>query len=272
MVSSRSGSTQQSEMTSHMDVNDTEMFSGAASNAIPTSISSFHHHHHFRSPTLSVTSSHDDQNIDRIVLDRSEVNENAPPHPNLMFMHQRNDENLYGESDNESELDGYESEASEFQERSKFRFFKSADIEAAKGVSSLGRFSSDNNHESVKIDYDTNWNSFADDYSTDHLNDTELERTAFYNSHTKLTSDDGSNSNNSYGSIGENPYSEFFRGDAERELVADEEQDLHIYGEQEGDETFEDMITKKAWLKTMKQRESLKMHDKFFKKFPAKKH
>lgn len=270
MVSSRSGSTQQSEMTSHMDVNDTEMFSGAASNAIPTSISSFHHHHHFRSPTLSVTSSHDDQNIDRIVLDRSEVNENAPPHSNLMFMHQINDENLYGESDNESELDGYESEASEFQERSKFRFFKSADIEAAKGVSSLGRFSSDNNHESVKIDYDTNWNSFADDYSTDHLNDTELERTAFYNSHTKLTSDDGSNSNNSYGSIGENPYSEFFRGDAERELVADEEQDLHIYGEQEGDETFEDMITKKAWLKTMKQRESLKMHDKFFKKFPAK--
>ena len=271
MVSSRSGSTQQSVATSHMDVNDTEMFSGAASNAIPTSISSFHHHHHFKSPMLPVTSPHDDQNIGRIRLDRSEVNEDEPSHKNRMFnIHQRNDENLYGESDNDSELNGYDSEASEFQERSKFRFFKTEDIEAAKGVSSLGRFTSDNNHESVKIDYDTNWNSFADDYSTDHINDAEVEGATSYAPHTKLINDDGSNSNNSYGSIGENPYSEFFRGDAERELVVDEEQDLRIYGEQEGDETFEDMITKKAWLKTMKQRESLKMHDKFFKKFPAK--
>lgn len=272
MVSSRSNSTQQSMMTSHMDVNDTEIFSGAASNAIPTSISSFHHHHHhFRSPSLSISSSQDEPNIDRITLDRSELNDEHTSHPSHLFnLQEGNDENFHEQSDNESALDGYESEASEFQERSKFRFFKTEDIEAAKGVSSLGRFSADNNHESVKIDYDTNWNSFTDDYSIDHANGTDIERVASFTSQTKLTNDNGSNSNNSYGSVGENPYSEFFRGDAERELVADEEQDLRIYGEPEGDETFEDIITKKAWMKTMKKRESLKMHDKFFKKFPAK--
>lgn len=284
---SRSSSAHCSIVTSHTDANDTEMFSGAASNVVPTSISSFHHHTHFRSPTLSTTSSHDnDGNIDRILLERSEIQDNNnithSPIPYSTNAHDYNDNNNSNNNNNlndDENLDGYESEASDFHERSNFRFFKSEDIEAAKGVSSLGRFNADTKYESVKIDYDTNWNSFADDYSTEYQSNNleSQDRSMSVSSSTHLnprfpyngSNDSGSNSNNSYGSVDENPYSEFFRGDAERELIVDEEQDLPNYGE-EGDETYEDIITKKAWLETTKKRESVKMHDKFFRKFPAK--
>ncbi|KAG0687930.1 hypothetical protein C6P40_001604 [Pichia californica] len=299
MVSNRSNSTQQSTNTTHMDVNETEMFSGVASNVVPTSISSFHHHNHYRSPTLSVTSSHDEQNIDRIILEDSDINESEISN-NMNIINSNNENN--NNNNNENYMDGYESEASDFHERSRFRFFKTEEIEAAKGVSSLGRFNPDgnnnnnsnNNNESIKIDYDTNWNTFADDYSTDHYG-SDIERSPSISSTTRLNynnynnnnnnnnnnnqiyNDNNSNNNssinttsdNSYGSIEENPYSEFFRGDRERELVADEEHDMRMYSE-EGDETYEDIIVKKAWLKTMRKRESIKLHDKFFKKFPAK--
>lgn len=266
----------------HLDVNDTEMFSGAASNVIPSSISSFHHHNHGRSPTLSIASA--GAGIDYLVLDSttnhaSEEFKNNENHPNSI---NPNDDNA-----NNYVLDfGYESESNDFHERAKFRFFKSEDIESAKGVSSLARVSNDINNDSIKVDYDTNWNSFADDYASDTYSfQSELERTDTINSHTKLFNNNNdlnnkgnlnsfnedNNSNNSYGSTNENPYSEFFRGDAERELVADEEQDLHIFdNEDDGDyEGFEDLITKNEWKETMKKRESIKLHDKFFKRFPA---
>ncbi|TID19222.1 hypothetical protein CANINC_003792 [Pichia inconspicua] len=230
----------------HIDVNDTEMFSGAASHVVPSSISSFHHHNHLKSPSISAS----------ILNEPNDINDT------LRLESLGADENYYVEDG------GYESESHELHERSNFRFFKSEDIESAKGVSSIARINApDNLHESVIVDYDTNWNSFADDYAFDNLTDEESISPLPQNA--KLISETGSNA--SYGSTENNPYSEFFRGDAERELIADEEQDLHLYGE-EGDEDYEvidDMITKKEWNKTMRERESLKMHDTYFKKFPA---
>lgn len=275
MVSSRSSSTHRSMFpNTHVDVNDTEMFSGAASNVVPSSISSFHHHNHFRSPSLSITSITDDQGVDQLLLDshnsRNNTHNKSDDH---QYLHHDEDYNNNASEAGNELLDGYESETSDFHERSNFRFFKTEDIESAKGVSSMARFSTDNNCESVKIDYDTNWNSFADDYPNDDFSFTsEPERGFHADANTKLNHNDSESQNNSYGSTEENPYSEFFRGDAERELVADEEQDLNIYGE-EGDEDYEgyeDMITKQEWKKTMKKRESLKLHDKFFRKFPAR--
>ena len=272
----------------HVDANDTEMFSGAASNVIPSSISSFHHHHHFRSPTLSISSVQDENRMDQLMLDEQPHHRNRNDNNNENVesvkyhnqeslaserLHPRNDENIVQYDD---DLEGYESEASEFQERSHFRFFKSGEIESAKGVSSLVRFNAESPYEPVKIDYDTNWNSFADDYPAESLYEEEAPIEKTFTNKSKLLSDTGRSSPNhsdeSYGSTEENPYSEFFRGDAERELIEDEEQDLHIYGA-EGDEDYEgyeDMITKEEWKKTMKRRESLSMHDKYFKKFPAK--
>lgn len=246
--SHRSKSLSKQASSMHLDVNDTEMFSGAASYVVPSSISSFHHHNHMRSPSIAASSTHErDDAIDSMLLGRS-----------------KNDENRYTDDE------GYESESYDLHERSNFRFFKSEDIESAKGVSTIARINaSDNIHESIVVDYDTNWNSFADDYSIDNFTDEESAERPPTNQNSKLVSETGSNA--SYGSTEENPYSEFFRDDAERELIADEEQDLHIYGE-EGDEDYEgieDLITKKEWAKTMRERESLKMHDTFFSKFPA---
>ncbi|GMM44557.1 putative acid anhydride hydrolase [Pichia kluyveri] len=267
--SSRSSSTNRylnSNNLNHLDENNTEMFSGAASNVVPSSISSFHHHSHLRSPSV-ISQNIDTPNVDQLILDSDSIN----TFENINHKKSLNDLTSF-ENDENLAFDGYESESNDLHERSNFRFFKTEDIESAKGVSSRM-----NNHlENVKIDYDTNWNSFADDYPSDAYSiDENYDQQSFPTSKSKLVNDDnasGNNSDNSYGSINENPYSEFFRGDAERELIADEEQDLHIYGE-EGDEDYEgyeDMITKKEWEKTMKKRESLKLHDLFFKKFPAK--
>ncbi|GME93727.1 unnamed protein product [Ambrosiozyma monospora] len=52
-----------------------------------------------------------------------------------------------------------------------FRFFTTQQIEDAKGVSTLQRIQEqDGAHqlESVVVDYDTNWNTYADDYTTDN--------------------------------------------------------------------------------------------------------
>lgn len=247
----------------HVDVNETEMFSGAASNVIPSSISSFHHHNHFRSPHLSSQSAQEN-GIDHLVLDHSDIDDNESHH--VTFKNNEDLRLVHNESDIDL-LEGYESEASDFLERSKFKFFKPQDIEAAKGVSSIARFTSnDDYHENTKVDYDTNWNSFADDYSINNysVHTSNADRVSTADSHTKLYDND--ESSDSYGSTEDNPYSEFFRGDAERALIENEEQELHIYEE---DEQYEDMITKQEWEKTTKERESIKLHDKFFKKFPA---
>lgn len=284
MTSNRSNS-QLSTMSSsmHLDVeaNDYEMFSGAVSNAVPTSVSTFHHHNHHKSPSLSITSidNIDQYRIDQINLDPHSVELTRQKSRNTESNYKKNkykDENLLDE-----DSDGYESEASGFQERSNFRFFKTEEIEAAKGVSSLGgKLSVFEN----TIDYDKNWNSFVDDYNdyNDENYESDSNRKYSVSSTTRLTPDindqiesdlnNNRNANgsslNSYGSA-DNTYSEFFRNTAERELIADDEEQNLTYDNTEGDE---DIVTQKKWLKILKNREAIKMHDKFFKKFPATNH
>ncbi|KAH3665607.1 hypothetical protein OGAPHI_003795 [Ogataea philodendri] len=110
-----------------LDANETEMFSGAASQVIPSSISSFHHNipQAFPSPAFSVVSAHHD------VDDFEEFS-------------------LHRADSNVSQQD--------FQERAHFKFFTTQQIEGAKGASSQIH-----NPEGMLVDYDTNWNTYADE-------------------------------------------------------------------------------------------------------------
>lgn len=115
-----------------VDENDHEMYSGAASEVIPSSISSFHHtYHRTKSPRLSQSS----YNIDDELRGRD---------PSLYDLDELNP--LRPQISNTSSVD--------LHERSKFKFFTSNEIENAQGTSTL---ESDNPNE--PIDYDTNWNT-----------------------------------------------------------------------------------------------------------------
>ncbi|ODV84227.1 hypothetical protein CANARDRAFT_208586 [[Candida] arabinofermentans NRRL YB-2248] len=130
----------------HIDENETEMFSGAASHVVPSSISSFHHHNisqhtsSYKSPALSISSANrahiDDLDLDNPDLELTTVqsiNSNA-----------------------------------DFQERANFRFFTTEEIESAKGTSSL-KISNNHDPAHVMVDYDTNWNTYESDYETDEV-------------------------------------------------------------------------------------------------------
>ncbi|ODV98495.1 hypothetical protein PACTADRAFT_184935 [Pachysolen tannophilus NRRL Y-2460] len=121
----------------YVDENDHEMFSGAASEVVPSSISSFHHHSHYRmrSPRLSngteeIFMAEDDTGF--------ESNELRPA------------------SSNASSVD--------LQERSNFKFFTIDQIQNAQGTSTM-----EGNNPNEPVDYDTNWNSYHDDYGNDFV-------------------------------------------------------------------------------------------------------
>ncbi|GMM27471.1 putative acid anhydride hydrolase [Martiniozyma asiatica (nom. inval.)] len=144
-----------------------------------------------------------------------------------------------------------------------FRFFNERDIQEAKGVSSLRTDIVDGN----RVDYDTDWNvdydyddnrhrSRAPSLAVESVDDLDFvwkKRKAS----TRLLSEDSK----SYDSTDNaNPYSEFFRGDAERGLLSTEEEEARQdYEEYHG-----------IWADKKKKRADLSFHDKYFCKFPAK--
>ncbi|KAG7711194.1 hypothetical protein KL949_001750 [Ogataea haglerorum] len=193
----------------HVDENETEMFSGAASHVIPSSISSFHHNlpQPFPSPAISSVAVQDD----------------------------------FGELDDFS-LHRVDSNAStvEFQERAKFKFFTTQQIEEAKGASSQLH-----NPEGMLVDYDTNWNTYDDEL---HHRSMSVQHPAVsIHSNTELASIPIS----SYGSM----------HTSEEELFPEE------YPDEEGDLSSEH----DEWDSKSGVWADVRHHDKLFgAKFPAK--
>ena len=147
-------------MVSQTEVNSTEMFGGAGSEIIPSSISTFHHHHHFGgrqsdSRHSSVPSSAASSiRRGRMAHSPSEV-------VNLTRLHSRT--SSHGRSRSQS-ID-------------QFRFFDPQDIEAAQGTSTMDE----------NVDYDTNWD---EDYRRDSFTSASvhdygsLERTTTTSTYT----------------------------------------------------------------------------------------
>lgn len=141
----------ESVSSTRLDENDSEIFSGAASEVIPSSFSNFHHH--IPSPSLRRTS-----------------------HDSTVF----EDQGHLAEHLNDSSAS-----LADLQERSQFRFFTPQEIENAQGSSTV-EFSENTDHA---VDYDTNWNSYQDDYNvpargrSDSMSRASLSRSSSFLSH-----------------------------------------------------------------------------------------
>ncbi|CDK29706.1 unnamed protein product [Kuraishia capsulata CBS 1993] len=136
------GSSRPDNASNMLDDNDHEMYSGAASEVIPSSISSFHHHHHqgnYRSPRLSYSTANQlDSGLELTESGRGRnVNIDAD----------------YEETPSRS--------SSVETDRLNFRYFTTEEIENAQGVSTMENAE----NSEAPIDYDTNWNSYQDDYT-----------------------------------------------------------------------------------------------------------
>ncbi|GMG40018.1 unnamed protein product [Ambrosiozyma monospora] len=190
---------------SHVDENETEMFSGAAANVVPTAVSSFHHHHHpsegvnYRSPSMSSYRSPVIGSVavglgDGVVsrgsgsgaIDDFNLDEVIGHADGGFYQADSAGFNADDEVDNDEEdgdLGLYPVQSNLETRNANFRFFTTQQIEDAKGVSTLQRINTESSirHgagggeqdgqqglESVVVDYDTNWNTYADDYTTDN--------------------------------------------------------------------------------------------------------
>lgn len=129
-----------SQDTAHIDENTTEMFDGAASEIIPSSITSFHHFHHFGRRELSPSSipSSAASSIRRGRLPSIQSSSNVISE-NVSLNRFRSGSNSRSRSQS-------------IDSRSQFKFFDPEDIETAHGASTL-------DDPDDPIDYDTNWNS-----------------------------------------------------------------------------------------------------------------
>lgn len=123
-------------MDSMVDENNYEMFSGAASEIIPSSISSFHYPHHFGSH----------RSEDGVLRETSPLLTTA---------------RLYGTGGRDLDLRPIQLNASTDTASVNFRFFSPDEIEQAPGGSTL-------ENPADPVDYDTNW-----DYSVDKYEDNE---------------------------------------------------------------------------------------------------
>lgn len=131
-----------SQDTAHIDENTTEMFDGAASEIIPSSITSFHHFHHFGRRELSPSSNPSSaaSSIRRGRLPSIQSSSNVI---------------AIGENHSLTRFRSGSATRSRSQSidgRSQFNFFDPEDIETAHGASTL-------DDPDDPIDYDTNWNS-----------------------------------------------------------------------------------------------------------------
>lgn len=126
----------------HAEENDTEIFSGAASQVVPSSVSKFHHHiHSVNSPSVVSLSPSHSRGGESFVLSEPYLDQTS-----------ETDENT-----NTADR--------QFSQRARFSFFTADEIESAKGVSSLRRMTTNSRSGPVPVDYDTNWNHFEDDYT-----------------------------------------------------------------------------------------------------------
>ncbi|VEU22976.1 DEKNAAC104048 [Brettanomyces naardenensis] len=211
--------------------NETEMFSGAASQVVPSSISRFHHHvHSIKSPSMASMSprmSHGES----FLLDEP---------------YDEQGQGLLG-------LERVDTEASQFSERANFRFFTTDEIESAKGVSSLRRTTATTRTDSVPVDYDTNWNTFEDDYDDNSVAAVSEDETS------RLASPKMGIGSADYGSTDSNNDDQ--RGYTERRLTYDAEEEL-VREQETEDESVGNF-----------QKVDVSCHDQLFlPKFPARNH
>lgn len=129
-----------SQDTLHIEENTTEMFDGAASEIIPSSITSFHHFHHFgrREASPSSVPSSTASSIRRGRLPSIQSSSNIV-NEHVSLTRYRSGSTTRSRSQS-------------IDSRSQFKFFDPEDIETAHGASTL-------DDPDDPIDYDTNWNS-----------------------------------------------------------------------------------------------------------------
>ncbi|KAK6465062.1 cation translocating P-type ATPase [Scheffersomyces coipomensis] len=138
-----------------IDENNSEMYSGAASEVIPSSISSLHYPHHF-----GHFRSRGDSNISR---------ETSP---------------LLAADENDLDLRSVHSNASvnSYDTKAKFKFFSPDEIEMAQGGSTL-------ENPEDPVDYNTNW-----DYSVDKFEEMPAENEAVFSNQDEMLLDDATSS------------------------------------------------------------------------------
>ncbi|KAH3667741.1 hypothetical protein WICMUC_005273 [Wickerhamomyces mucosus] len=130
----RRNSNLSNESVGHLDENFTEMFDGAASEIIPSSITSFHHNNHFNQNNLGTAPSSAASSIRRGRLS------------NLQLFN-----GSYIETHSLSKFRSNSGSRSQsIDSRARFQFFNPEDIEAAQGTSTLTDIEG-------PIDYDNNW-------------------------------------------------------------------------------------------------------------------
>lgn len=224
----------------HAEENETEIFSGAASQVVPSSVSKFHHHiHSINSPSIVSLSPSHSRGGESFVLSEPYADQN------------RETEEGTGTTDKQ------------FSRRARFSFFTTDEIESAKGVSSLRRMTTNSRAGSVPIDYDTNWNNFEDDYTDSEALASEDERSglspefeAVHGSFNSDSPDYGSTNNSREADISGNTDR---AGYAERRLTYDAEDDFVRK------QLNDDM------LRGNHEKANIKYHDQLFlPKFPAR--
>lgn len=200
--------------------NETEMFSGAASIVVPSSISTFHHH-------------------SKSIKSPSSFSSAAPIMSHGAFLlDEPFEEEVLG-------LEKIRTNATELGDRANFHFFTTDEIESAKGVSSIRRTVGNQSRDSVPVDYDTNWNTYEDDYNSDAITESDGPASSSRGSGSGYGSIEGSDND-------ECGYHERrMTYDAEEELVREQEETDKVAG--------------------TNLRTDVKFHDQLFsKQFPAK--
>ncbi|GME79214.1 unnamed protein product [[Candida] boidinii] len=126
------------------------MFSGAASEIVPSSVSSFRrfnsHHNNHKSPRLSVTGASNN------ALEGSSL-------PLDLELDDTTHKELLYDNDNSGMQKLSKTITNSSTRSANFRFFTQKEVEEAKGVSSY-QYSANEN----LVDYDTNWNTYEEDY------------------------------------------------------------------------------------------------------------
>ncbi|CCH44280.1 putative membrane protein [Wickerhamomyces ciferrii] len=135
------------------------MFDGAASEIIPSSITSFHHSHGFASNHRKSL----DENSSIVSSRASSIRRGRVNNENHSL-------NRWKSSSSKS-ISYSRSRSQSIDSRSQFRFFNPEDIELAHGASTL-------DDPEDPIDYDTNWNS-TPNYEHSTLDDDDFRRTSF---------------------------------------------------------------------------------------------
>lgn len=147
-----SGSFIESSRNLFLDENDSEMFSGVASEAVPSSIASFHHLHNFEDVEVDQPSDYNrnDNNQSQLPENnlRNEITNNAKDSlaRNESFLHSISNKLDSDYNNGRSRNNSLDSNSN----RPNFKFFTTDEIENAQGVAST--------LDDPLVDYDTDWN------------------------------------------------------------------------------------------------------------------